>query len=140
MSFMSDAKTSRKREREDYNSRGPVLGRMHAVGGSSLSADDYRDSKRSKVSFVPTSTDDAHAIREDDRRFDEAKERRLRSEDSSRYGDPRDMRRDYGDRRGYQEEEAGARREYGRGSGEPESRYSKGRRGADLDEFGRDRR
>lgn len=77
LSFMSDAKSSasRKRGRED-DGRGPTLGHMHAVGGSSGTAEDYRDSKRSKVNFVPTrEAEQPHALAEDQRRADVDAER-----------------------------------------------------------------
>ena len=100
LSFMSDAKSShRKRERpaEDEfgrSVRGPTLGHLHAVGGSSGSVEDYRDSKKAKVNFVPTrgEEDAPHRIREADRHLDASREDR--GGDRGRYEERRDGRYD----------------------------------------------
>ena len=138
LSFMSDAKSSRKRERDD--GRGPVLGRMHAVAGSSGSAEDYQDNKRSRVNFVPSSG--PHRISEEDRRHDAERERQTGGSRYDSRRDDDDYRRDgprYDDRRrgdGYDRDD-----DRPRGRGGPRGRYDDGpSRGSQQDEFGRDRR
>lgn len=120
LSFMSDAKSASKKRDRDDGGRGPTLGLMHAVGGAGGSAEDYRDSKRTMVNFVPSREDASsrHQLDDDRRRSDRESEERYR--EGGRRQDDRDRRP----------------RSPPRGGG---GRYGDSRR-ENHDEFGRDRR
>ena len=151
LSFMSDAKSGRKRDRDfgddrqhggGDGGRGPHVGHMYAVAGSSGSVEDYRDSKRSKVSFVPTRIEHVpHEIREDARRRDAESERFASDQrpggsyDRREYHSPPSRSRN------------GEHREYGSDRRFEQDRRYQGREvdrrhppSGPQDEFGRDRR
>lgn len=128
LSFMSDAKSaSKKRDREDGSGRGPTLGLMHAVGGSGGSAEDYRDSKRTMVNFVPSREEASSRHQVDDER------RRSDRESEERYGGRGDGGRN-GGRDGRDDERDRRPRSPPRGGRHGDSRRDH------HDEFGRDRR